>query len=186
MDNPSPYYTNCAYILNNRKGYYNYGGAYVLNPDTHNWTLDSGYTIPGQVYGSIIGTDDNTMMDNHTCIWLDKGDSLEIQMVCGTVKSGNREWLPNVHVEMDFEMYIVNNNKNWVPSTADPIPPRNVAISDMYTNFNKFLPNIKVNDFINGILKTFNCFLTNAGNNTYNIDTLNNYNDEVVNLVNLD
>jgi hypothetical protein len=114
---------------------------------------------------------------------LEKGESLEIQMLSGTTYDADEddpwggwehraEWLPNAHLDMDFEIYLVNSNEKWVPTSSDPIPSSSVGKTKVGTNFNQFLPSWKVNDFINGILKTFHCSLTNGSEpNAFSIDT---------------
>ena len=131
------------------------------------------------------------MMIN-TCVWLEEGDNISIELMmpyndyrdeCGTFefcnwKNRDRSGIVNTQLSLTFYMGFVSSDEKYVPTANNPIPsdatnPRDWYDSQRkYTNVNKFLGDMKVNEWIENLLTTFNLKLSKVNSNTYSFDTM--------------
>lgn len=201
------YEDRTAQVLVRRDSYSNFEGYNIANWDTKTWdTTSNPYRVIyqgasnsyAQTYGKYNGS-----WDINTVVWLEKGDTLYIEMLMprhirGRYESngffgGHKHWhattwhTNRTMVDFTFKMGLINTNKKWVPNADEPIPDFELIQQKRETNVNQFLPQIKCNDYLKNFLQTFNLQLTMPNKNTFSIDyaMMNNVMGNVISIENL-
>lgn len=166
------------------------GGNTIYSWDTSNYGAK---TYPGQVNNSA-STSNNTngQWNINTCIWLEEGDTVYTELL-GAYNNQHEKndtsdkqcGCTNAKLQFSFSIGLVNTDKNWKPTNADPIKTGADLTTSRLTDMNQFLPNIKCNDYLNNFLNTFNCRLSMVDENTYSLD-FNGKNSNTTNTVSID
>ena len=195
-----------AQILVRYDSFSNFEGYNVANFDTKTWDTTS--NVLAVTYAGAANSSARTINDTNgewninTVVWLEKGDTLYIELLMplmtypndtyggGMFGAGHTRWEPaelrinRTMCDFTFEMGIINTNKKWTPTVADPIPSFDDIKADKETNVNQFLPTVKCNDYLNNFLKTFNLQLTMPSKNTFSIDyaTMNDVMGNVISI----
>lgn len=185
-DTDNTYGYQTAQALVNEEGMFNFDGYNTLkktssgNNTTYSWNTSpyGAKTYPGQRNNTVASTTntDGTWNINN-CVWLEEGDTVYCELLgaynnqheknsTSDKQCGNT----NARLTFDFSIGLVSTNKDWKPTSDDPIRQGNEATQSKLTNMNTFLPNIKCNDFLNSFLKTFNCRLSRVDDTTYSLD----------------
>ena len=197
------YAEKTAQILVRDDSYSNFEGYNVFNPTASTWDTTSNVgavEYAGQDYSFAHSNRTNGNWTINTCVWLEEGDNISIELImplhtrrywhhggafrCAAWKHP-MEWVNVTNVNFNFKMGIVSTEKDWRPSTSEPMPNFLDIQSVKPTNVNQFLPAIKCNDYLNGFLKAFNLRLTMPYNNVFSIDSVQSI-DTQTNVINLD
>ena len=177
--------------------YSNFEGYNILDVNRtdeatqYRWDTISNYrarNYVGQRNNSVMTTSTTSgNWDVSTCVWLEEGETIFVEVVgaynhqqdkCGSLEScpcsGRKHFwkrgCTNTNLAFNFEMGLITTEKEWIPSLSSPILNGNQLKTPRYTNVNRFLPNIKCNDYLNAFLKTFNCRLSAVDDTTYSLD----------------
>lgn len=205
------YANNTALVmLPKNNAHYNFAGYNIANYDT-GWfdqTTNLGAkTIPYEDTSSVYtantattnGYDDAGSWVINDVVWFDKGDTINLECVMpqhagghylepggGTSSNWVRQtfWINGTFVHFNFELGFVKGDKKWVPTADDKVPSFDNIKKPKETNVNKFLPDVKCNDYLNGFLKTFNLQLTHPSERMFSIDyaTMNGVQGDVVSI----
>jgi hypothetical protein len=169
------------------------------NPNKMTWEGQANNSASTKRSGNVNGNDINEGDFNiNTCVWLEEGDCISFEIIapyhdwrdsCGWLefcdwKHRGNSGICIENTQFNFEMAIVSSTKEWIPSNDNPIPPISDSKISKTTNVNKFLPDIKVNDYLENFLTTFNLKLTKVNNNLYSIDSqdVNNTIGEIIDI----
>lgn len=156
-----------------------------------NWTLNTNYnqrTING-LGNSIAISQSNSKgtWDLEQVIWLEKGEYLNMNLIMPTQFYGDKcKWYErcpsgykhqstccvNTNINTSIRVAYINSNADWDYQT-EMVPDWNQLALPKTTNVNSMLPNIKVNDYLNNLIQTFNLKLSKVNSNTYSLDTPN-------------
>lgn len=185
-NNDNTYGYKTAQALVNEEGMFNFDGYNTLkatssgNTTTYSWnTASSGAkTYPGQRNNTVASTTntDGTWNINN-CVWLEEGDTVYCELLGAYNNQHEKDSTSdkqcgntNARLTFDFSIGLVSTQKDWKPTSDDPIRQGNEPTQSKLTNMNTFLPNIKCMDYLSNFLKTFNCRLTSIDETTYSID----------------
>lgn len=193
------YGVNTAQVLvrNNpetlKSSYSNFEGYNQLNDN--GWDTTSNY---GKV--TYAGADDSSARtiseyagewSINTVVWLEEGDTLYTEVLMPlhtkaeyTHSTGFRSsswdyverWVNKTTVKFTLDIGFLNSRSDWKPKAGDGILSFDDIKNPKLTNVNKFLPNVKCNDYLEKFLKTFNLQLTMVNENTFSIDSNVNLN----------
>lgn len=185
FDNTYGYRTAQAMVGEN--GMFNFEGYNVLKTSgsgsstIYSWDTTSNpgaKTYPGQLNNTVSSTSNTSGTWNiNTCVWLEEGDTIYTEILgaynnqheknsTSEKQCGNT----NARLNFDFSIGLVNTNKDWKPTSADPIKTGNDLTSPKLTDMNQFLPNIKCMEYLANFLNTFNCRLSMVDETTYSLD----------------
>lgn len=169
-------------------------------PNKMSWKGQSNNSASTKKSGNVSRDDVNEGDFNiNTCVWLTEGDCISFEIIapyhdwrdkckwyesCDWKHRGN-SGICLENTQFNFSMGIVSTNQEWIPNDEKPIPPLASLKGKKLTNVNQFLPDTKVNDFIENFLTTFNLKLTKVNNSTYSIDT-QSVNDEMGEIIDID
>lgn len=175
-----------------------------LNTSGGTWDTTSNFnaiTYPGlENNGATASTKTTGNWKIDTVVWLEEGDMISPEIVvpwndyadeCGWLEFCDWKHFYNAGVlwtktAFDFQMGIVSTDQKWVPTPNSPVPSFNEIRNPKPTNVNKFLGDIKVNDYIENFLNTFNLRLTKINSKTYSIDTLSTESKTYGNIIDID
>lgn len=203
------YGSKTAQVLVRDDSYSNFEGynKFTPNRETSGGTWDTTSNFDRRAYNgqeSNYAYTDNDRFGGHwtinTCVWLEEGDNISLEMMtpyndfrdkCGWIETC--DWKHRYYdgvtitdVKFTFEMGYVSGDEKYVPTQNNPIPDFNDIRRPEMTNVNQWLGDIKVNDYIENFLTTFNLKLTRVNGSTYSIDTMSNENDTYGNIINID
>lgn len=136
----------------------------------------------------------------NTCVWLDEGDNISIEMMtpfndyrdnCGWLETCDwkhryYDGITMTDVDFTFQIGFVSGDEKYVPTPNNPLPQFMEIRRPTMTNVNQWLGDTKVNDYIENFLTTFNLKLTRVNGSTYSIDTMSNENDTYGNIISID
>ena len=119
-----------------------------------------------------------------TVVWLDKGETLYAEIVvpfnnyredCHWYEACNwknrkYEGVLDTDTNFTFEMGFVSNDEQWKPTDLEGVPTFNQIKAPRLNNVNKFLPQMKANDYLENFLQTFNLKMTLLSEGAYSID----------------
>ena len=169
-------------------------------PNKMSWRGQSNNSASTRRSGSVDSGDINEGDFNiNTCVWLTEGDCISFEIIapyhdwrdsCGWLefcdwKHRGNSGICLENTQFNFSMGIVSTNQDWIPNAEKQIPPISSLKGKNLTNVNQFLPDTKVNDFIENFLTTFNLKLTKVNNTTYSIDT-QSVNDAMGEIIDID
>lgn len=202
------YGMNTAQVLVRADSYSNFEGynRFFPNRETSGGTWDTtsnfqAITYPGQENNSAtVASKTAGSWVINTCVWLEEGDMVSPEIVvpyndsadeCGWLETCSWKHFYNAGINwtkcsFDFQMGIVSSDEKWVPTPNNPIPTFNDLRIPKPTNVNQWLGDIKVNDYIENFLNTFNLRLSRINSNTYSIDTLSTESKTYGNIINID
>ena len=176
-----------AQILVNEDGMTNFEGYNVLKSTQsggntiYSWDTTSNpssMTYPGQVNNSA-STSNNTngQWNINTCVWLEEGDTVYCEFLGAYNNQHEKDdtsdkqcGCTNARLGFNFSINLVNTNKEWKPTSDDPIRTGSDPNMNKATDMNQFLPNVKCNEYLNNFLNAFNCRLSMVNENTYSLD----------------
>jgi len=131
-----------------------------------------------------------------TVIWLNAGEYIDTFLICplhnhGRWRGGFKrtydrrgDTMPQTSVNVSIKMAIINSDPDW-NYTKETIPSFAELSQNRKSNVNKMLPDIKVNDFLNGFVDTFNLKLSRLNSNSYSIDVTNE-NDTIGEIIDIE
>ena len=195
QDNTYGYKT--AQALVNEEGMFNFEGYNTLKTTSNGYTWDtSNYgvkTYPGQL-NNTASTSTNTQgqWNINNCVWLEEGDTVYCEFLGAYNNQHEKDstsekqcGCTNARLHFSFSIGLVNTDKDWKPTNADPIKTGADLTESRLTDMNQFLPNIKCNDYLNNFLNTFNCRLSMVDESTYSLD-FNGKESNTTNTVSID
>lgn len=203
------YGSKTAQVLVRDDSYSNFEGynKFTPNMSASGGTWDTTSAFDRRVYN---GQDNNYAYTNsdrfsggwtiNTCVWLEEGDAISFEMMtpynnyrddCGWLETctwKNRAYagVTITDVNFSFEMGYVSGDEKYVPTQNNPMPRFDDIRRPEQTNVNQWLGDVKVNDYIENFLKTFNLKLSRINGSTYSIDTMSNENDTYGNVIDID
>ena len=180
-DTDTTYGYQTAQALVNEDGMANFDGYNTLktresgNNTIYSWDTSNygARTYPGQLNNIVSSsTNSNGTWNINNCVWLEEGDTVYTELL-GAYNEQKKEkdsGYTNARLTFDFSIGLVSTQKDWKPTSDDPIRQGNDPTTSKETDMNVFLPNIKCNDYLSNFLKTFNCRLSRVDDTTYSLD----------------
>jgi hypothetical protein len=175
-------------------GYKKLNLSYNPTTDKHTktWSDTDKYKIQyNGLAESSIGTSSISRgtFDIHDVVWFEEGEYISFWSIQPYIKLQRYDTTTILNavvlttINTTFEMAYINNNENWNYKN-ETVSTLSFLKMDRLININSLLPQVKVNDYLNNFINTFNLKLTRVDENTYAINTSNNNHEtgEIINL----